>query len=227
VSYPLAVPGPADITLTINDQQTNAPLKGLTVAACPQGTDRTCPHPSDTKTTDGSGVVTLTLPIVPGAGYGFQGYFDVTFPSSSGTPLRYLYFLAYPLSVQHAKLGFNLYSPAELAALLKIPSYVPDSTRGNIQVEAADCLTLPAPNVTFSASGTDDKTLEVYQQGTYLNPQAMATDRSGTAMFLNAPPVPITIFAKPASLGGAFSSKVVVFVSPGATSVVEAIPTQQ
>jgi hypothetical protein len=227
VSYPLTVAGPADIALTINDQQTNAPLQGLTVSACQAGTDRTCSHPSDTKTTDASGVVTLTLPAVPGAGYGFQGYFDVTFPTSSGASQKYLYFLSYPLSVEHAKLGFSLYTPPELANLLNIPSYVPDPTRGNIQVEATDCLTLPAPNVTFDASGTDQKTLVVYQQGTYLNPQATTTDRSGTVFFLNAPAVPITILAKPSSIGDAVSSKVVVFASPGALSIVQALPTQQ
>jgi hypothetical protein len=226
VSYPLTVPGPADITLTINDQQTNAPLQGLTVSACQAGTDRTCPHPTDTKMTDPNGVVTLKLPMVANAGYGFQGYFDVTFPTSSGSQ-EYLYFLSYPLSVEHAKLGFSLYTPTELASLLNIPSYVPDPTRGNIQVEATDCLTLPAPNVTFDASGTDGKTLEVYQQMTYLNPQASATDRSGTVFFLNAPAVPITILAKPASIGGAVSSKAVVFASPGALSIVQGIPTQQ
>jgi hypothetical protein len=46
-------------------------------------------------------------------------------------------------------------------------------------------------------------------------------------MFLNAPAAPITVYAKPASLGGAISSKVDVFVNPGALSIVQAIPTQQ
>jgi hypothetical protein len=233
VSYPLTVAGAADITLTINDQQTNTPLQGYTVSACPQSTDRMCTHPTDIpKTTDANGAVTIKLPNVPGAGYGFQGYFEVTAPpTSSGASQQYLYFLSYPLSVQHAVLGISLYSPTELAAFLAIPSYMQDSTRGNLMVEATDCLTLPAPNVTFMASGTDDKTLEVYEQATYLNPQATATDRSGVVMFLNAPPVPITVLAMPASLGGAMSSKVVVFVRGGGTpstlSVVQAIPTQQ
>jgi hypothetical protein len=229
VSYPLTVPGAADITLTINDQQTNTPLQGLTVLACPQSTDRNCTHPTDIpKTTDSNGAVTIKLPNVPNAGYGFQGYFEITAPASDGgTPQQYLFFLSYPLSVQHALLGISLYSPAELAALLAIPSYSLEMGRGNLMVEATDCLTLPAPNVTFTASGTDSKTLEVYEQATYLNPQATATDRSGVVMFLNAPAVPITVLAMPASLGGAWSSKVVVFVRDNTLSVVQAIPTQQ
>jgi hypothetical protein len=227
VSYPLTVPGLADITLTITDSQTSNPLSNISVLACPAGTDRSCSSPSGMGTTNGSGVVTLTLPTIKSpAGYGFQGYFDITIPTSSGSQ-EYLFFLSYPLSVQHANLGITLYSPGELANLLASASYVPLPMRGNLLVVAADCLSIPAQNVTFDASGTDDKTQEVYQQGTLLNTQAQATDRSGSVMFLNAPAVPITVVAKPASLGGAISSKVNVFVKQGALSIVQAIPTQQ
>jgi hypothetical protein len=228
VSYPLTVPGPADITLTITDSETNNPLKAIPVRACPAGTDRMCTNPSGTGTTDGSGNVTLKLPDVARAGYGFTGYFDIVVPTSSTDPQEYLFFLAYPLSVQHAKLGIGIYSPPELKNLLASASYVGQPLRGNLLVVAADCLTIPAPNVTFVASGTDPMTQEVYQQGTLLNAQATATDRSGAVFFLNAPAAPITVYAKPASLGGAISSTVDVFVKAGgALSIVQAIPTQR
>jgi hypothetical protein len=227
VSYPLASPGPEDISLTITDSQTNNPLEGISVRACPANTDRSCANPSGMGMTDGSGLVTLTLPTIRSAGYGFTGYFDITIPTAPSGAQEYLFFLSYPLSVPHAKLGLSLYSPGELANLLASAAYVPQPMRGNLLVVATDCLTLPAPNVSFVASGTDAKTQEVYQQGTLLNAQATSTDRSGAVMFLNAPAAPITVYAKPASLGGTFSSKVNVFVAPGALSVVQAIPTQQ
>jgi hypothetical protein len=174
VAYPLTVPGPADITLTITDSQTNDPFKNVPVTQ------------------------------------------------------EYLFFLSYPLSLQHAALGIQLYSPAELDNLLASASYAKDPARGNLLVVATDCLSIPAPNVTFVASGTDDKTHQVYQQGSLLNVQATTTDRSGAVMFLNAPAAPITVYAKPTALGGAISSKVDVFVKEGgALSIVQAIPTQQ
>jgi hypothetical protein len=227
VSYPLTEPGPADITLTFTDSETNSPLNGISVRACQAGSDRMCTTPVGMGTTNDTGVVTLPLLTVKSVGYGFTGYFDITIPTPPSGSQEYLYFLPYPLSVQHAKLGLGLYSPKELSDLLASASYVEDSTRGNLLVVATDCLTIPAPNVTFVASGIDDKTREVYQQGTLLYTQATATDRSGAAMFLNAPAVPITLYAKPAALGGAISSKVDVFVNPGALSMVQAIPTQQ
>jgi hypothetical protein len=227
VSYPLTVPGPADITLTITDSQTNAPLPNLTVRACQSGTDRSCSVPAGMGTTNSNGVVTLKLPTVASAGWGFLGYFDITFPTQPSGSQEYLFFLSYPLSVEHAKLGISIYSPPELQNFLASAAYMPLPMRGNLLVVAADCLTIPAPNVTFDASGTDDKTQEVYQQGSLLNAKATSTDRSGAVMFLNAPAVPITVVAKPASLGGAISSKVDVFVKEGALSIVQAIPTQQ
>jgi hypothetical protein len=227
VSYPLTVPGPADIKLTITDSQTSDPFKRISVRACPAGTDRMCTNPPGMGTTDDGGNVALTLPVVRNAGYGFSGYFDITIPTAPSGSQEYLFFLSYPLSVQHATLGITLYSPTELANFVASASYVPDPTRGTLLVTANDCLSIPAPNVTFVASGTDDKTKEVYQEGSLLNVQATATDRSGAVVFLNAPAAPITVYAKPAPLGGAISSKVDVFVKPGALSIVQAIPTQQ
>jgi hypothetical protein len=226
VAWPLAKQGPSDVTLSFTDQNTNAALPGIVVKACPPGTDRNCTLPDSTGTTDAAGKVTLTLPAVTGPGYGFWGYFDITMAAAAPQTLHYLYFLAYPLSVQHANLLIGLYTPSELASLLAIPSFAADPTRGNLEVIAADCLTIPAQNVTFVASGVDTKTQLVYRQGNYLNTAAMATDRSGMAFFLNAPPVPLKVEATPLPVRR-ISGTANVFVRPGALSIVEVIPTQE
>jgi hypothetical protein len=226
VAFPLAELGDSDVTLTFNDAQTNASLQGILVKACPSGPDQQCTNPVSMGTTGKNGSVTLGLPMVQSTTFGFSGYFDLTMPVQPPLVQHYLYFLSWPLSVQHAKLSLSLYSPSELQNLLKIPSYTPDPTRGMLEAEAFDCLTIPAQNVTFVAQNADDKTLTVYQQGTYLNAAATATDRSGTVFFLNAPTVPIKVEATPIPLGRV-SSIANVFVSPGALSIVQAIPTQQ
>jgi hypothetical protein len=224
VGFPMAQPGPSDVALTLQDQDTGAGLPNLVVKACPMSTDRSCASPISMGTTDQSGTVLLPLATVPANAYGFWGYFDLTWPVTP--PLHYLFFLSFPLSVAHAQLIEAIYTPGELGNLFAIPPYQPDPSRGILQVVAADCLTLPAPNVTFVAEGTDAHTLTVYRQGTYLNTAATSTDRSGMVFFLNAPAVPIKVEATPAGFVTP-SSVVNVFVRPGAVSIVQAIPTQQ
>jgi hypothetical protein len=227
VSWPLAQSGPSDVTLTLLDQQQGGPpMQGILVKACPPGTDRQCLHPLSTGTTGADGKVTLTLLPVQSPGYGFWGYFDLTLPAPPPGALHYLYFLSFPLSVEHAALSLSIYSATAFANLLSIPAFKPDPARGYLQVTATDCLTIPAPNVTFVAHGIDDMTHEVYLQGGLLNAAATATDRLGTVFFLNAPAAPIRVDATPIPLGGVVSSTVNVFVRAGALSIVQAIPTQ-
>jgi hypothetical protein len=226
VSWPLAQQGPSDVTLTLTDQSTGAGIAAIFVKACPPGTDRSCTTPDSMGTTDSRGNVTLSLPTVTGTAYGFWGYFDLAMPVPPPQMLHYLYFLSYPLSIEHAKLSVGIYSPGDLASLLAIPTFTPDPARGNLEVIATDCLTIPAQNVTFTAHGIDTKTQVIYRQGPYLNAAATATDRSGTVFFLNAPPVPIKVEATPVPVG-TVSSTVNVFVRPGALTIVHAIPAQE
>jgi hypothetical protein len=226
VAWPLAPTGAMQVTLTVTNAIGGAPLGGVAVQACPAaGSDTQCTNPVANGTTNRAGQVTLQLPPVLSSNYGFQGYFELVLPAPSQA--HYLYFLSFPLSVSNAPLSLGIYTDPELQSLLAVPGYTADPTRGVLWISASDCLSIPAPNVTFRSTGFDAKTQTVFLRlGGGLDPTLTETDPSGTAFFLNTPATKLTVLAYPDALGGASSSTLNVFVRPGTISYVQAIPTQ-
>jgi hypothetical protein len=219
VTWPLANTTPIDVTVTVLDSTTRVPIKGVAIKACTRG-DAMCSSPVDTKTTDAGGEATLTIP-VPGH-LGFEGYFDLTSPAI----LHNLYFLGYPLTAPNGQVSVLAVSQSSFTSLVSVLKGVTiDSVgRGTVAVAASDCLLLGAPGVSFSATGTDGQTTLAYLQGGILSTTATATDASGLAFYLNAPPGQFAIDATPQPIGRV-SSRVSVFVEPGAISFVQALPT--
>jgi hypothetical protein len=75
-----------------------------------------------------------------------------------------------------------------------------------------------------NADGIDGATHERYLDGNFLSNTATATDRSGLAMFLDAPPGAVNLRATPRAIGRV-SSRASVFVRAATISLVQANPS--
>jgi hypothetical protein len=221
VTWPFPTPGPSDLTLSVNESTTGSPVVGAIAKACHRE-DLTCANPISTGSTDASGKVTLALPDAPAAGYGFQGYFDISSPQQA--MVHYLYFLSFPLSEPHAQLAMLVLTPGALDGMVAVAHVTLDPTRGQVAVVAQDCLLTGAPGVSFAADAIDAQTRELYFIASELSTTATATDSSGLAFFFNVPPGSLTIRATPKAVG-TVSSTASLYVQPGALSFVQAIPT--
>lgn len=200
------------LTLTIQNIDNGQPVAGATVNAC-HNYDIDCGSPLATGTTDAQGKLTLALPVaIPP--YGFQGYFEVSAP----TLVPYLFFLEFPLSEPAVTLFIGqVQTPATIAAFYAAAGAFPDPKRGHIDIQAYDCHWIPAPNVTASAAGSDDKTLAFYLVNGAYSASATATDWSGEAVFMNMPIGPTTVEVTPLAVGHPVA-RLPIFVRAGAVS---------
>ena len=223
VSFPFAKGPTSDVTLLVTDEQTMGPVPGLQVKACQPGEDP-C-NALDMGTTDAQGHVTLHLPDPKPDSGGFWGYFDISSTAQPPAIVPYLYFLSYPLSEQHAIEFVSVESNADFQSQVGVAGVPLETTQhGTLLVGAADCLLLPAYDVTVDAAPIDKLTREVYVVGSAVSTTATSTDHSGLAYFINAPVGAMTVRVTPNGLGRV-SSVTNVLVRAGTISFVEALPT--
>ncbi len=219
VAWPELAPGDQAPTLTLTDSTTGQGVAGASVTACGLS-DRSCATPVGEGTSDAAGQVTLALPAQTNLRLGFQGYFDVKAPGD----VEELFFLTSPLTVAHARIALTLLSQVGFTDQTSSVGVTLDPTRGQIAVEAVDCLFTPASDVVFTAQGTDAQSKLVYLAGGSFLASATSTDITGFAFLLNVPVGTVTLEATPKSLGSV-SSKVNVFTRAGVLTSVLALPT--
>jgi hypothetical protein len=198
------------ITLNLEDYPTFAPLPGATVKAC-RMSDGPCATPIATETTDAAGNVTFTLGLDPP--FGFTGYFDVQSPTTYPS----LLFLQKPLSVPRVTFPSMFVPQLSFIQTLYASAGVPlDTTLGTLQVQAHDCESLTAANVTAAVITPDAGVAFRYFDGDALT--AAATDSLGYAVALGAPVYTgLTVGVTPASIGQEME-KGFLFARPGTWS---------
>jgi len=181
--------GNVTFSVTFVNFTSEQPFEGAAVKACSK-LDFSCSQPLGTGVTDGSGLVSVTVP----AGLsGFDGYLDVTGGKVGGTGAAVFPAIWYPIPYVIAD-GWRgrteLLSADEFGELTMATATQPDPTRGHIAVNAADCAFTPAAGVSFTASPSDAKTVRYYLVGGVPVTTATATDSSGIAAFVNLPTMP-------------------------------------
>jgi hypothetical protein len=191
---PILWPQPAGATITFSvtfvDFSLEEPFVGSTVKACNK-LDYSCGVPIAQSTTDANGLVTLTVP----AGLaGFDGYLDVTggqiagSESDAGASLFPSIWYPVPYVVADGWRGRTLLvAESELVALTMATGTSLDPTRGQIALNAADCLFTPAEGVSFTLDSSDSQTVSYYFIGGVPVTSAKATDSSGIGAFINVP----------------------------------------
>jgi hypothetical protein len=226
VNWPVAKGRTLALTLTLFDGATGKTVSGAAVKAC-RIDDPSCAAPMAQSTTDGGGLATIDLPPLGGAIYGFDGYLEIAPTAAAPDVMPYLFFMPAPLSEPNAKLFAGVYTRPELENMVSAVGASLDPARGHVHVVARDCFLNSTSGAAVAAAGTDAKTLERYLSNNLLSASATATDKSGTALFLNAPttqPIEVTILPRAT---GHVSSRASVFVRAGAVSLVDLSPTPQ
>ncbi|MBI5485994.1 MAG: hypothetical protein HY905_01540 [Deltaproteobacteria bacterium] len=189
-----------DMTGTVLDYVTDAPIEGATVKVCARS-DAACATPLDEGTTDALGQVTLTVPL---GTTGFDGYFDV---SATGyvTVLRYT---VEPITEMPPEAGriVSMADTTTFAMLAAAAGVTPDPTRGHLVISALDCNPTYAAGVSLEVDTADVSSTAVYMIGGLPSTSATETDSSGAAGFINLPAGAATISTTLVSTGEAIAS---------------------
>jgi hypothetical protein len=205
------------ITLVVRDYVTAQPQPGLSVSACAPA-DVTCTSPSAAGSTDATGTVVLSLPLLPLSGAGGQGpggYLQVTSPTIVPT----LVYWGFPLAESALSLQTYVLTPAEQQSTLQAEGVTLDANRGQITAQVMDCRLHRAPVVAVTASTSDALTRSLYG-----STGATSTDSTGTVTFVNVPPGVTSLTATPLAEGRP-STQVAVDVRPGTITQVTMVPT--
>jgi hypothetical protein len=222
-------PAEAKITFSVTfvDFSTEEPFVGSAVKACDK-LDYSCSSPIDRSTTDATGLVTLSVP--PGLA-GFDGYLDVTGGELAGTasdagsdagagaPVFPAIWYPVPYVVADGWRGRTvLVAQDEFAQLAMATGTSPDATRGQVALNAADCLFTPAAGVSFSLDSADSQTVSYYLIGGVPVTSAKATDGSGIGAFLNVPtsaPARLVVASAFSTAAGKSMGSLTFVVRPG------------
>lgn len=226
---PTLPPGESDVTFTFADSTSNKPLAGVQINACGPS-DPDCNPAVTSGTTDAQGSATLTFPTHGGVGLGFRGYFELLPPASeagdaSTDELPQMYVAAQNFSIPHAHLGWVGFTQSALAAEASVPGVKLDPMRGELVLQAYDCLQAPASGVTFQVTGTDGASSPVLYWNAGAFGAGGATTIIGLGGVFNVPPGPVEVVATP-TVAGRPSSKVTAFVRAGWITAIAMAPTE-
>jgi hypothetical protein len=195
------------------------PLAGITMKICDVQNPAVC-NPFDQATTDDYGTATLTLLQDPGLP-ATPSYFEYSAPNI----LTELIYQGFPFSERVATFGgVAVLDAPGLDALAAQAGVTIDQTRGVLSMTTGDCDGVPAPGVSFTATGIDEKSMLVYYSNGEFTAQAHETDAHGQGVYLNVPPGTVTVTAFPKSLQGKPSGQVTVSVRAGALTFAFADP---
>jgi hypothetical protein len=142
------------LTFTFHDTSTGAaPAAGATVRVCARA-DAACSSPVATVVTDATGSIDLQIPT---GTTGFDGYLDITGPSTSGEPLQEtLFYFGRPLVRDSLGSSWTLSSESSLQ------SYWPatmDPARAQLMIVAGACYGTPAFGASIDVSTADAQTV--------------------------------------------------------------------
>jgi hypothetical protein len=158
VTYPAPAVSWINFGLYVYDVSSgqSVPAPGLTVRACGK-TDAACSNPVAAGTTDASGLVLLVL---PSAGAGFDGYFDLTGPSAAGpAPIQeMLLWFSFPLTADR---NVEMLVSTVSAAQAYWPATM-DPSRAQLEIGATACYSTAAFGASLSVSAADSHTVMVY-----------------------------------------------------------------
>ncbi len=197
--------GSISFSVTFVDFSLEQPFVGATVKACDK-LDLPCASPLASSTTDGTGLVKLTVATGP---VGFDGYLDVRGGvGATGAPPFPSLWYPVPFIVADGWRGrTELLAADEFAGLAAATGVTPDPTRGNFALNAVDCAFTPAPGVSFSVDIADTQTVGYYLLGGVPTTTATDTDGSGVGAFLNLPAASGARFAVVKASAGAAGGK--------------------
>ena len=215
---------------------TSQPLKDLVLKACAL-TDTACATPLDTQTADVNGEVSFAA--LPAGTRGFDGYFEATYPGDVSD----LNFINPPFFADVPFYQRVYWSHASLSLVFNSGAFTIDDTRGIIGFEAHDCTQFPGgvacspgsvgcknklgEGIEVSIDVVDPKIgrgyIRVADGGLRVDPNATATDSSGTGGFVNVPPGTVNVTWKLQATGQTVGTQK-VFVRGGAFSAVILMP---
>jgi hypothetical protein len=219
--------GNINFSVTFVDFSSERPFVGVTVKACSK-LDFSCATPLATSSSDGTGLVALTVP----AGLaGFDGYLDVSGGKIDGSGSAAYPALWYPVPFVVAD-GWRgrtqLLSADEFPALAEVTGTALDPTRGHFGANALDCAFGPASGVSFSADAADAKTQSYYLVGGVPVGSATSTDQSGLGGFINLPtngPARLVVVRAVSSAAGGKTMGMLTFVvRPGTLTAMSTFP---
>jgi hypothetical protein len=209
--------------ITVRLLATGAFVSEVKVEIC-DAIDAAC-NPVASGTTDPNGRVSLTFNNSSRTGSGLGNYYYIkatSLDAASPVIAPTLAYITTPLVQSGAPLTLEVFSPG-LPLVQNDLMMQQDPNLGVMLAFADDCRWDTAPGVQISAAGVDAGAY--YGFGTTSGATATATDNSGDAIFMNVPPGPIELTAKPLALGGTTSSRVNVGVRAGYVTLVALAPT--
>lgn len=222
-AWPLPVNETEVFEDTLVDFVTGKPLGDVTVRACDRR-DPECLEPFDEQTSDPSGKVTLTLPMLKKTGFGsgedgFDGFRWLTGPG-----LRPTYRYANLPAVQGGAGVYAVANAATTQALAQATGIVVDPTRAVIVAEIKDCYSIHAAGVRFEADATDAASTPYYLVTGVPNTTQTETTANGIGGWVNVPPGQATIVAREANTGRELARSI-VSTHAGATTVLVMLPS--
>lgn len=222
VNWPLAPAGVNEVDFSVVDSMSSKPLPGAMVRACARE-DQTCAPPQAQATADAMGKGALLMPAHAAIGLGFDGYYAID--AAGEMPWRI--FASSPVTLAHAPFNWTVGSMASFQSTIAGVGLTPDPTRGQIILDAADCVQSPAAGVSFKVTdgaGADLSKSVYYLSGGALNNVATETDFTGAGVLFNVPAGSLTVQAIPKAIGKASSTEGVLSL-PGAVSTLILLPT--
>lgn len=225
---PTLPPGESDVTFALSDSTSSVPLGGVQVNACGPS-DPACSPPVTSGTTDPQGIAKLAFPPHAGVGLGFRGYFELVPPAgdadSSTAELPQMYVPSQNFSIVHTHLSWVGFTQSALAGEASVAGVKIEPTRGQLVLQAYDCLEAPASGVTFQVTGTDSNSSPVlYWSAGAFGPGA-GTTIIGLGAVFNVPAGTVDVVATP-KVAGRPSSRVTAFVRAGWVTAVAMAPTE-
>jgi hypothetical protein len=203
------------VELRIYVDRLSAPVADADVAFC---SDYDCTRPTQTGKTGPDGRLMMRFPVGFG---GLGGYLLVTSPKS----VPVLTFYTYPLTEPVVDVFIPAFDPSQVADALKAVGVVQDPSRGYVIADVQDCQGSAAAGVKVTTSG-DPIAQEYYAANGAPARGATSTARDGTVYIANAPAGSLDLVATPEALGRP-SSRMTIYVRPGAISRVVLLPTPQ
>jgi hypothetical protein len=218
----------------VADAVSKGTIQGMEVAVC-GSRDTDCTMPWSVGYTDPSGLVSLVVPLPVGP-IDTTGYVRVTSPPTSlNATVPFYEYWGYPLTQAHVVfgrpgngVGASFTTTAESQSLANLIAAELDGgldpSLGTLVVAVLDCLVAPASGALVTLSPTDARTVALANSN--FAPSAPITDSTGLVIFVNVPPGPVTVTAKPPAIGKPSGTVgATIRAGMGATTLVIVPPT--
>ena len=200
VTWPTPLLTTIDMTGTVQDYLTDAPIAGATVKVCAR-TDTDCTAPLDEGTTDALGEAVVTVPL---GSTGFDGYFDI---AAAGYVPALRYTVDPITSVPSAAASTApLITTTTFAMLAGAAGITIDPARGHLILTAMDCEPAFAAGVALTVDTADSSSTRLYMVGGLPSTTATETDVSGGAGYVNLPAGAATVSTSLAATSDAVGS---------------------